>query len=290
MDIKVPDIGDFTEVPVVSVLVSVGDTVAAEDPLIELESDKATMEVPSPRAGTVKEIKVAEGDKVSEGSVIMVFEAAESGERGGQVATAAGVEEIRDDLAGRTFEEFVAGDGLEDFAVESLALPGPQPREFARDFGEHPNFEFAGGFGESGNVANPGVFERGGQRRGRPAAVPADQRHRVDLGLVGPELGDLGDQHGGETIRGFFFHHLEFAAPEPSAEILELGVDGLDFLAGGLTESGGIRPPFGLEGAQFSEVLERGRARRRVPGDDLGGGERAGREGEKDGQQTIHKL
>ncbi|MGR3495436.1 dihydrolipoyl dehydrogenase [Citreimonas sp.] len=78
MDIKVPDIGDFTDVPVVSVLVSVGDTVAEEDPLIELESDKATMEVPSPRAGTVKEIKVAEGDKVSEGSVIMVFEAADA--------------------------------------------------------------------------------------------------------------------------------------------------------------------------------------------------------------------
>lgn len=76
MDIKVPDIGDFTDVPVVSILVSVGDTVAAEDPLIELESDKATMEVPSPAAGVVKEIKVAEGDKVSEGSVIMVFEGA----------------------------------------------------------------------------------------------------------------------------------------------------------------------------------------------------------------------
>lgn len=76
MDIKVPDIGDFTGVPVVSILVSVGDTVAAEDPLIELESDKATMEVPSPADGVVKEIKVAEGDTVSEGTVIMVFEGA----------------------------------------------------------------------------------------------------------------------------------------------------------------------------------------------------------------------
>ncbi|WP_417604641.1 dihydrolipoyl dehydrogenase [Primorskyibacter flagellatus] len=80
MDIKVPDIGDFTDVPVVSVLVSVGDTVAAEDPLIEIESDKATMEVPSPAAGTVKEIKVSEGDKVSEGAVIMVFEGADAGD------------------------------------------------------------------------------------------------------------------------------------------------------------------------------------------------------------------
>ncbi|GGH34043.1 dihydrolipoamide dehydrogenase [Cribrihabitans marinus] len=74
MDVKVPDIGDFTDVPVIGILVSVGDTVAAEDPLIELESDKATMEVPSPAAGVVKEIKVAEGDKVSEGALIMVLE------------------------------------------------------------------------------------------------------------------------------------------------------------------------------------------------------------------------
>jgi dihydrolipoamide dehydrogenase len=78
MDVKVPDIGDFSEVPVVSVLVSVGDTVAAEDPLIELESDKATMEVPSPAAGVVKEIKVTEGDNVSEGSLILVLDGADA--------------------------------------------------------------------------------------------------------------------------------------------------------------------------------------------------------------------
>ena len=76
MEVKVPDIGDFSEVPVISILVAVGDTVSEEDPLIELESDKATMEVPSPAAGTVKEIKVSEGDNVSEGSVILVLEGA----------------------------------------------------------------------------------------------------------------------------------------------------------------------------------------------------------------------
>ncbi|MGJ8618458.1 MAG: dihydrolipoyl dehydrogenase [Sulfitobacter sp.] len=80
MDIKVPDIGDFDSVPVVGILVSVGDTVAVEDPLVELESDKATMEVPSPAAGVVKEIKVAMGDKVSEGTVIVVLEGAEAAE------------------------------------------------------------------------------------------------------------------------------------------------------------------------------------------------------------------
>jgi dihydrolipoamide dehydrogenase len=79
MEVQVPDIGDFTDVPVISILVSVGDTVAEEDPLIELESDKATMEVPSPAAGVVKEIKLAEGDRVSKGSVILVLEGAASG-------------------------------------------------------------------------------------------------------------------------------------------------------------------------------------------------------------------
>ncbi len=75
VEVKVPDIGDFTNVPVVTVLVSVGDTIAVEDPIVELESDKATMEVPSSAAGVVKEIKVSEGDKVSEGSLILVLEA-----------------------------------------------------------------------------------------------------------------------------------------------------------------------------------------------------------------------
>lgn len=78
MEVKVPDIGDFDSVPVVSIMVEIGDTVAVEDPLIELESDKATMEVPSPAAGVVKEIKVAEGDNVSEGSLILVLDGAEA--------------------------------------------------------------------------------------------------------------------------------------------------------------------------------------------------------------------
>lgn len=78
MEVKVPDIGDFSDVPVISILVSVGDKVAEEDPLVELESDKATMEVPSPAAGKITEIKVSEGDKVSEGSVIVMLEAGDA--------------------------------------------------------------------------------------------------------------------------------------------------------------------------------------------------------------------
>ncbi|MGH1444439.1 MAG: 2-oxo acid dehydrogenase subunit E2 [Cognatishimia sp.] len=74
IEVKVPDIGDFAEVPVVSILVSVGDVVAEEDPIIELESDKATMEVPSSAAGKVLEIKVAEGDNIGEGAVVLILE------------------------------------------------------------------------------------------------------------------------------------------------------------------------------------------------------------------------
>jgi pyruvate dehydrogenase E2 component (dihydrolipoamide acetyltransferase) len=75
VEVKVPDIGDFTDVPVIEVLVKTGDSVKAEDSLVTLESDKATMDVPSPSAGVVKDVKVKLGDKVSEGSVIVTLEA-----------------------------------------------------------------------------------------------------------------------------------------------------------------------------------------------------------------------
>ncbi len=76
--IKVPDIGDFTDVPVIEVLVSEGDEINAEDPIITLESEKATIEVPSPESGTVVKVLVNEGDTVSEGSPMMELKVAES--------------------------------------------------------------------------------------------------------------------------------------------------------------------------------------------------------------------
>ncbi|XAH21309.1 dihydrolipoyllysine-residue acetyltransferase [Xylophilus sp. GW821-FHT01B05] len=76
VDVQVPDIGDFDEVAVIEVLVKVGDTVKAEQSLITVESDKASMEIPSSQAGVVKEIKVAIGDKIKQGSVVLVLEAA----------------------------------------------------------------------------------------------------------------------------------------------------------------------------------------------------------------------
>ena len=77
IEIKVPDIGDFKDIPVIELLVKPGDTIAKEDPLVTLESDKATMEVPSTHAGTVKELRVKVGDKVSQGTLIAVLDTAQ---------------------------------------------------------------------------------------------------------------------------------------------------------------------------------------------------------------------
>jgi pyruvate dehydrogenase E2 component (dihydrolipoamide acetyltransferase) len=75
LEVKVPDIGDFKDIPIIEVLVKPGDQVDAEDSLVTLESDKATMEVPSPAAGVVKALKVKVGDKVSEGALVLLLEA-----------------------------------------------------------------------------------------------------------------------------------------------------------------------------------------------------------------------
>ncbi|XQA77725.1 dihydrolipoyllysine-residue acetyltransferase [Xanthomonas sacchari] len=85
----VPDIGDYSDVPVIEVLVAVGDTVKKDQSLVTLESDKATMEVPSPFAGVVKEIKVKVGDSLSEGKVVALIEVAEGGASAAAAAPAA---------------------------------------------------------------------------------------------------------------------------------------------------------------------------------------------------------
>ncbi len=86
--VAVPDIGDFSDVPIIEIMVSAGDEVSEEDPLVTLESDKATMDVPAPFAGTVKELQVSVGDKVSEGTQLLTLEPASGGESGGDEESA----------------------------------------------------------------------------------------------------------------------------------------------------------------------------------------------------------
>ena len=78
IEVKVPDIGDYKDIPIIEIYAKVGDTIAVEDTLVTLESDKATLDVPSSHAGVVKELKVKVGDKVSEGSIVLLLEAADA--------------------------------------------------------------------------------------------------------------------------------------------------------------------------------------------------------------------
>src|SRR5215471_11442550 len=89
IEVKVPDIGDFKDVPVIEVFVKPGDAVQKEDSLVTLESDKATMDVPAPAAGTVRELRLKVGDKVSEGSVILTLDSAAAGAAGAAKPAAA---------------------------------------------------------------------------------------------------------------------------------------------------------------------------------------------------------
>ncbi len=89
INVTVPDIGDFQDIPVIEILVKAGDTVKKEDSLLSLESDKATMEIPSPYAGVIKELKVKTGDRVSEGSLLLVLESATTAAATSVAATSA---------------------------------------------------------------------------------------------------------------------------------------------------------------------------------------------------------
>ena len=88
-DILVPDIGDFEGVEVIEIMVSPGDTINVEDPLVSLESDKAAMEIPSPQAGTIRDVKVSIGDKVSEGDLLVTMEVTAAAEEQPAEKTAA---------------------------------------------------------------------------------------------------------------------------------------------------------------------------------------------------------
>ncbi len=120
IDVKVPDIGDFKDIPVIEVFVKPGDTVRAEDSLISLESDKATMDVPSPAAGVVRELRVKLGDKVSEGTVVLTLEASAS-------STAAGPSPQPSPASGRGSEPAAPSIATAASAPSSQSAPASAP-------------------------------------------------------------------------------------------------------------------------------------------------------------------
>ena len=145
IQINVPDIGDFKEVEVIELLVKPGDTVKAEQSLITVESDKASMEIPSSHAGVVKELKIKVGDKVAEGSLILMLEAADAAPAAAAPAAATTT------VAAATVAVPVAAAAVAAPVAESAPIPAPMPaaisnhgqkahaspsiRKFARELG-----------------------------------------------------------------------------------------------------------------------------------------------------------
>ena len=127
VNIQVPDIGDFDEVGVIELLVKVGDTVKAEQSLITVESDKASMEIPSSHAGVVKELKIALGDKVKQGSVIAVVESADAGAAAPSASVSSSASDAlrvayRDELLTTVVRDLVHGARVDDIAEELADL------------------------------------------------------------------------------------------------------------------------------------------------------------------------
>ena len=132
-EVRVPDIGDFKDIPVIEVFVKPGDTVKAEDALISLESDKATMDVPSPLDGIVQEVKVKLGDKVSEGTVVLTLSTASAAvATPGAVAPAASAPAAGS--AAATSAPSAPAGAIDDVAF-GLAYAGPGVRKLARELG-----------------------------------------------------------------------------------------------------------------------------------------------------------
>ena len=169
--VMIPDIGDFKDVPVVEVLVNVGDKLKAEDSLITLESDKATIEVPSPYSGTVKEITVKVGDKVSEGSEILVMEVSAEEENKAAATEAISEEESKTISAGAISEETATDRKTVSTKPETaVEMPAPSQETYS-----------------SKPLQLPAQYAEGGQSIltpvAKPHAGPSVRRFARELGV-----------------------------------------------------------------------------------------------------------
>ncbi|MEH2535386.1 pyruvate dehydrogenase E2 component (dihydrolipoamide acetyltransferase) [Bradyrhizobium sp. AZCC 1588] len=165
-EVRVPDIGDFKDVPVIEIFVKPGDSVKAEDPLIALESDKATMEVPAPLAGTVREIKVKTGDEVSEGSIILSLAT-------GASPVQADVSPASPPAVSPAAAAEAAVVGTFDEKSFALAYAGPAVRKLARELGA--DLGKIKGTGNHGRILREDVeaFIKGGAAPSKPQTAAA---------------------------------------------------------------------------------------------------------------------
>jgi pyruvate dehydrogenase E2 component (dihydrolipoamide acetyltransferase) len=125
--VEVPDIGDFADVPVIEILVSPGDSVAVDDPLVTLESDKATMDVPAPFAGTVHELLVKIGDKVSQGAQLLTLEPSGNGDGDGGGDAPATAPDATPAAGTKASDSVASATEAEEQSAPSPAAPAPSP-------------------------------------------------------------------------------------------------------------------------------------------------------------------
>jgi pyruvate dehydrogenase E2 component (dihydrolipoamide acetyltransferase) len=196
MDVKVPDIGDFKDIPVIEVLVKAGDSVKAEDALVTLESDKATMDVPSPAAGVVTEVRVKAGDKVSEGTLVLVLDAAPAAQPAAASPAQPAAAPAQPPAAAPSapappVAAAPARAPAADAVTFTAAHASPSVRKFARELGV--DLGRIDGTGPNGRITQADVqaFVKGAMTRGAPAAAPGAGLDllpwpKVDFAKFGP--------------------------------------------------------------------------------------------------------
>ncbi|QBG87043.1 dihydrolipoyllysine-residue acetyltransferase [Xanthomonas oryzae] len=222
---RVPDIGDYTDIPVIEVLVAVGDTVAKDQSLVTLESDKATMEVPSSAAGVVKELKVKVGDTLSQGSVVAIIAASD----GGAGAAQSPVKPTTDtaETAGK---------------VEPVAVPAEPDKLAQREIAQVQGAR-SGAAAQSAQVSQPSA----GNPSSPPVTFDADSVLpskvpyaspvvRVFARELGVDLNQLkGSEKGGritrEDVQRFVKAALSGGAPAAAGAVPAGGGNGLNLLA-----------------------------------------------------------
>jgi pyruvate dehydrogenase E2 component (dihydrolipoamide acetyltransferase) len=184
-EVRVPDIGDFKDVPVIEIFVKVGDTVKAEDPLVSLESDKATMDVPAPLSGVVQAIKIAVGDKVSEGSVILTLATGDASAATAAAPAAGTTAAAAPAPTAAPAAAASAGSGIDEAAF-ALAYAGPAVRKLAREMSV--NLGLVKGTGAHGRIVREDVlaFAKGGAAA--PAAAAAKPAAAAAGGGAGLDL------------------------------------------------------------------------------------------------------
>jgi pyruvate dehydrogenase E2 component (dihydrolipoamide acetyltransferase) len=197
MEVKVPDIGDFDEVPVIEVLVEAGQEVGEEDPLITLESDKATMDVPAPAAGVVGDLKVSVGDKVSEGTLILTLQPSNGAEPEGEAEAEPEAEpepkaEAEEPAQEGTKEEpsdSYTGDAPER-AESSEVYASPSVRRQAREKGI--DLSTVKGSGRGGRITLEDLDKPAEAAPSAPQVQTGGEDERVDLTRIqkisGPRL------------------------------------------------------------------------------------------------------